>query len=67
MVTDIKAVKMNRTLSLAFDDDLSKAVADMKDNMSSEIYIFSTKQPRSSATGLSPYKAGFHGFFLKFI
>ena len=37
---DIKAVnliKINRCWSLVFDDDLSKAIVDMKDNTSTEV------------------------------
>ncbi len=37
MIPDIKAVKINRCWSLVFDDDLSKAIVDMKDNTSSEV------------------------------
>ncbi len=37
MIPDIKAVKMNRCWSLVFDDDLSQAIGDMKDNISTEV------------------------------
>ena len=38
MIPDIKAVKNNRCWSLVFDDDLSKAIVDMKDNTSTEVF-----------------------------
>ena len=37
MIPDIKTVKVSRCWSLVFDDDLSQAVVDMQDNISSEV------------------------------
>ena len=39
MIPDIKPVQMNHCLSFVFVDDLSNAVADMKDNISTEVSI----------------------------
>lgn len=39
IIPDIRAVQVNRCWSLVFDNDLSKAVGDMKDNISSEVSI----------------------------
>jgi len=39
LVPDIKPVHINRNWSLVFDDDLSKAMSDMKDSTSTEVTI----------------------------
>ena len=62
LIPDIRSVQINRVWSLVFDDDLSKAVADMKNNTSTNVSII-FKAAKILRQEYLPMKHAFTGSF----